>query len=426
MVDFEVMPYPGDGGIVQQAALNALARRYGSRVVQNAVAAVGRYGVNRIREYVERNGLELARRGANYLGKRVRDKVSGYFNNRGKKSRTSSSRFNPKNSRFPAISSRLRRGKKMRRGMRRGLRGRKYGRRLRGSRRRGRRRGAYKAIRRIATRVVRNIADWSKGQNYSQLGTSQWNSVSNKKNVEGVSVQNLTQLSSYFDSCIPAFSTGTTITFANLIDENVLVRMHKSHMILTVANNYSYTANFDMFWMKCICDTNTGARTMMATAFDDYLIDNANAAITDGEDRINWTFKSVFGAVKDYWRCRKHRRLTLAPGQSATLTFPMDPVVRNTRDITTAASNGFLRGWTYELAVQLWGQLAHDETTATLVGVSPCTIDSMYKWHSRFSVKKPRELRRGVIQEEDWDTITATVVHPALEEFKDDDVVQDT
>lgn len=288
------------------------------------------------------------------------------------------------------------------------------------------RRFPSRIVSRIAKRAIHRWADWGYGEPFSILTPESWNSTINAKKNNNYLVNTRTILQNYFDNCIPITTTGTTITWADITSEDVTMKLHKSHVTVTLCNNYSYTVNIDFFWMKCKSDTGTRASAMMNAAFDTYLVDSANppVAITTGEEYVGWSYKNILHKVRHYWRLRSRKRVVIEPTKTVTLTFPIDKVFTNSRYLDLGAGVDYLKNMSYELVMQQWGQVAHDVMDDELVGISDSQIDAVVKYVTTMSAKRPRQLRRGHVQQYGLDEINvAEVIIPAVD--KEDQIPPD-
>lgn len=256
-------------------------------------------------------------------------------------------------------------------------------------------------------RMIRSNANWSPVQEYSRCLNTQLSTAANQKTAHQLGFDSLSDISEYFDSCNPTTVNGTTVTWQNITDQNNKIKLLPSFAVYTFANNWSFTCHLDMYFMKCVSNTDSNALNTMRDVLDTYFVDSAQAAVTNAEIYFGWSFKQSLPMVKSTWRCRKHVKVILHPGETKTIRFPIDAYTFTAQNI----SNNFLtstnlKGITHALVLQQWGQVAHDDATTTNIGYSTAAVDVVYQYRRRFKVYAPQSPVKKTIQVETFGTLT--------------------
>lgn len=295
--------------------------------------------------------------------------------------------------------------------------------------RRQRRRSKRRLNNRSITRLVRNVMDWTYVQQYTNMGSTQWSSAINEKGDHSHDIRSVSNLKSYVDSCNPTCVSGTTITWADITNESVVIQMLPSYAIFTIANNWGYNAHIDCYWMKCVDSTADNCKSLMDSAFDDILVDSSQAAVTDGENRLNWSYATIVNknvGLNRYWRLRSHKKYNVPASGTVSISFPMDGCYVNAKAIDSGDST-YMKDVSYCLVTQTWGQVAHDLTSTSLVGYSDSTLDVVYRWRTKFRVKAANKRYKATLQAEVLGAVVdPEVVLPDISGYDNVDVPVDT
>lgn len=216
----------------------------------------------------------------------------------------------------------------------------------------------------------------------------------------------------------PEYDDAGALSYKNLNTADFTGKMHSWGMVaMDFANNYNFGAHLDICLIHCKQDTDALPETIMENNMDAIVVDTAEAIINNAH------FEPIFGMkevtrkyLKPNWRLASsivHKKIM--PGETCHISFKVPKRTLDFQAWHAIGDTTYVKNWSFAILYRLRGQVAHDQTTDTLVGYSSAQLDCVLFKYFKYYFESGNQVKK-VAFSDSLDTIVPETVTFAIEE----------